>query len=526
MPPLLLILLAPACGALVLCVVPEDRHALIRRIALAAATLSLTGALLVTVGYNTGRAGYQQEVFVPWLRSLGIGFHLGVDGISVALVLLHAVCGFTGVLISYAIKERVKEYYIFYLLLITGVFGVFLSLDLFFFYFFYEMAVIPMYPLIGIWGSDVKEQGRVRFSKEYAAMKLTIYLTLGAVIALTGLLWLYTSAGAGTFDLPTLQQHFVTHPLPTNLQQWIFPLLAIGFGVIAPMWPLHSWSPIGHAAAPSAVSMLHAGVLMKLGSYAIIRLAIGLLPDGAQVWTPWLATICVINIIYGGFVAMAQKDLKLIIGYSSSSHMGYVLLGIACLTPLGLDGAVLLMFAHGLMTALAFALVGHVYDQTHTRYLPDLGGLAHQVPFIAACGVIAAMASSGLPGFANFVAELLVFIGGWDRYPVQAICGVFGVVITAVYMLRVVRGTFFGPSKPAFARVQDALSPISRLPYAVLILALLVVGCWPGPLLRIIDSGSRPLIQRLTPGDAQPGRLAGASRALQPNADSPRAGQP
>jgi len=207
----------------------------------------------------------------------------------------------------------------------------------------------------------------------------------------------------------------------------------------------------------------------------------------------------VMNILYGGFVAMAQKDLKLIIGYSSSSHMGYVLLGVACLTTLGLNGAVLLMFAHGIMTALAFALVGHIYDQTHTRYLPDLGGLAHQVPFIATCGVIAAMASSGLPGFGNFVAELLVFLGGWDRYPVQIICGVLGVVITAVYMLRFVRGTFFGASKPAFSHVHDANTPFTRLPYIVLIAVLAAVGSWPKPLLRIIDSGSRPLIERILP---------------------------
>ena len=494
-----LILLSPALAALCVCAVQEHRHTLIRRIAVIATTISLLGAVYATLTYHTAIGGYQHEVSIPWIRSLGIGFHLGVDGISVVLVLLHALCAFTGVLISYAIKERVKEYYIFYLLLITGVFGVFLSLDLFFFYFFYEMAVIPMYPLIGIWGSDVKEQGVVRFSKEYAAMKLTIYLTLGAVVALTGLLWLYASSGAGTFDLIALQRHLTAHPLDPSLQRWIFPLLAIGFGVIAPMWPLHSWSPIGHAAAPSAVSMLHAGVLMKLGSYAIIRLAIGLMPDGAQIWMPWIAITCVMNIIYGGFVAMAQKDLKLIIGYSSSSHMGYVLLGVACLTPLALDGAVLLMFAHGLMTALAFALVGHVYDETHTRYLPDLGGLAHQVPFIAACGVMAAMASSGLPGFGNFVAELLIFVGGWDAYRVQVICGVFGVVITAVYMLRLVRGTFFGESKSAFAHASDAMTPFARLPYIVLIVVLLFVGCWPKPLLRIIDASSRPLIEHTVP---------------------------
>ena len=493
----LLILLAPAAGALILCALPQTQAALIRRVATAAVTVSLAGALIAVFTYHTAAGGFQHEVAVPWLKPLGITFHLGVDGISVVLVLLHALCAFTGVLISYAIKERVKEYFIFYLTLITGVFGVFLALDLFFFYFFYEMAVIPMYPLIGIWGSDVKEHGVVRFSKEYATMKLTIYLTLGAVVALTGLLWLYTSSGAGTFDLAGLQRHFAQQPLPASLQTAIFPLLAVGFGVIAPMWPLHSWSPIGHAAAPSPVSMLHAGVLMKLGSYAIIRVAITLLPEGAKVWLPWLAALCVMNIIYGGFVAMAQRDLKLIIGYSSSSHMGYVLLGIACLTPVALNGAVLLMFAHGLMTALAFALVGHIYDQTHTRYLPDLGGLAHQVPFIAGCGVIMPMASSGLPGFANFVAELLVFVGGWDRYPVQIVCGVFGVVITAVYMLRVVRGTFFGESKLAFAHVHDAATPFAKLPYVVVIGALLIVGCWLRPILTLIDSSARALVEAI-----------------------------
>ncbi len=494
----LLILLAPALGALVLCMVGSGRDALVRRIAVVSTSVSLLGALLAIMRYDPAAGGYQHELLIPWITAPRVAFHLGVDGISVVLVLLHALCAFTGVLISYAIKERVKEYYVFYLLLITGVFGVFLSLDLFFFYFFYEMAVIPMYPLIGIWGSDVKEQGVVRFSKEYATMKLTIYLTLGAVVALFGLLWLYVSSGAGTFDIPELQRHFALQPLPETLQRWIFPLLAIGFGVIAPLWPLHSWSPIGHAAAPSAVSMLHAGVLMKLGSYAIIRVAIGLLPAGAHAWMPVVAVLCLMNIIYGGFVAMAQKDLKLIVGYSSSSHMGYVLLGIACLTPLGMSGAVLLMFAHGIMTALAFAIIGAMYDQTHTRYLPELGGLAHQMPFLATCGVIAAMASSGLPGFANFVAELLVFLGGWDAYRLQVVCGVFGVVITAVYMLRFVRGTFFGASKPAFAHVHDATTPFARLPYVILIGALLIVGCWPQPILRIIDAGTRPLMLLLS----------------------------
>ncbi len=503
-PLLLWILLAPATGALLILLIPHHRADLIRRVAVAATGVSLTLALYAIMRYDASLGGYQFEVMRPWLSALGIGFHLGVDGIGVVLALLHALCAFTGVLVSCSIKERVKEYYFFYLILITGVFGVFLSLDLFFFYFFYEMAVIPMYPLIGIWGSDVKEHGKVRFSKEYATMKLTIYLTLGAVLAMIGLLWMYHASGAKTFDIPALTAHLAEKPLSDKLQQSIFPLLFIGFGVIAPMWPFHSWSPIGHAAAPSAVSMLHAGVLMKLGSYAIIRIALPLLPTGAQIWLPWVASIVVMNILYGGFVALAQKDLKLIVGYSSSSHMGYVLLGIACLTPLALTGAVMLMFAHGIMTALAFAIIGQMYDQTHTRWLPDLGGLAHQIPFIAGCGVIAAMASVGLPGFANFVAELLVFMGGWDKYPAQTVCGIFGVVITSVYMLRLVRGTFFGPSKPAFeGHVHDAKTPFERAPFIILILALLITGSWPGPMLRILESSTKPLIERMAPNEQE-----------------------
>jgi NADH-quinone oxidoreductase subunit M len=493
----LLILLCPLLGSVAVCAIPASRVAWIRRVSIAATSLSLIAALWIAMTYDTARGGFQREAVIPWLSTPQITLHLGVDGISAALVVLHALCAFTGVLISSGITARVKEYHLFYLLLITGVFGVFLSVDLFFFYVFYEMAVIPMYPLIGIWGSDVKEEGRVRFSKEYAAMKLTLYLTLGAMVALVGLLWLYTASGSGSFDLVTLQRHLDTTPLSPTLQRWIFPLLVIGFGVIAPMWPLHSWSPIGHAAAPSAVSMLHAGVLMKLGSYAIIRIAITLLPDGAREWLPWVAGAGVMNILYGGFVAMAQTDLKLIIGYSSSSHMGYVLLGLAALSPLALSGAVALMVAHGIMTALAFALVGHVYDATHTRSLPELGGLAQRLPFIAGCGVIAAMASSGLPGFANFIAELLIFAGSWDRYLIPTICGVFGVVVTAVYMLRFVRGVFFGEAKAAFAHVRDAVSPRARLPYVTLVIALLIMGCWPQPLLRLIDGSARALIERV-----------------------------
>jgi len=372
------------------------------------------------------------------------------------------------------------------------VFGVFTSLDLFFFYFFYEMAVIPMYPLIGIWGSG---------DKEYAGMKLTLYLTAGAVLGLVGLLIVYfrtAPGGTPTFDFLAIQQGTFANPIPAPLQRFVFPFLLVGFGVMAPMWPFHSWSPIGHAAAPSAVSMLHAGVLMKLGSYAILRLAISILPAGAMYWLPWVALLALMNIIYGGFVAMAQKDMKFIIGYSSSSHMGYVLLGLAVLTPMGVTGAVLLMFAHGIMTALAFALIGFVYDRAHTRMVSELGGLAKAMPFVAFAFVVMAMASSGLPGLGNFAAEVIIFFSAWEKYPVHTILAVFGVIITTVYMLRMVRGVFFGEISSRFVKLEDAQTPFDRMPYAILMVVLLVIGVWPTLLLKPIQKGATELLSHPT----------------------------
>ncbi len=489
MGPVTWLTLSPLIGALILLFIPSRRDDWVRRVAVAATAIPLLTTLYMVAQYDRTAGGFQWIDRIPWLPSLGIAFQVGVDGINLTLSLLHSICGFTGVMISYRIKERVKEYYIFYLLLIAGVFGVFTSLDLFFFYLFYEMAVIPMFPLIGIWGSG---------DKVYATMKLTLYLTAGAVLALIGLLFLYLVSGVQTFDLIFLQRYLAQNPIPGALQRWLFPFLLIGFGVIAPIWPLHSWSPIGHAAAPSAVSMLHAGVLMKLGSYAILRVALPLLPEGAYTWLPWVAGISIMNILYGGFVAMAQKDIKFLIGYSSSSHMGYVLLGIACLNPIALNGAVLLMFAHGLMTALCFAAVGHVYDQTHTRLIADWGGLARQVPFIATVFTMAALASAGLPGFGNFVSELLVFFGSWDSYRLSALAAVFGIVITAFYMLRAVRTGFLGTLNPRWVTLKDA-TPFERVPYLILLAGLLIVGCWPRVLTDLISVSTGSVLNHLTP---------------------------
>ena len=446
---------------------------------------------------------------VAWVEELGISWNVQADGMSVAMIFLTAIVIWAGVLVSWSIEDRTKEFYLSLIALVTGVFGVFASRDLFWLYFFYELAVIPMYLLIGIWGST---------NKEYATMKLTLYLTTGAVAALVGLLMVYFQAGQvlghPSFDMDEILRArdlgaFRGTWFGIPFETWAFPFLLFGFGAIAPMWPLHTWSPMGHAAAPSAASMLHAGVLMKLGSYAILRIAVPALPHGAVWWMPVVAVLCMFNIVYGGLVAVAQKDMKFVVGYSSSSHMGYVLLGIASMTALGINGAVFLMFAHGVMTALAFGLIGYFYDQTHVRTIPDLGGMSHQIPFIGTAFVFMTMASAGVPGFANFASESMVMFGAWQGgFRWQAVVSVFGIVITGVYLLRAVRGAFFGPRNPRWDKLRDATTPFQRLPFLFLITVLILFGFWPRLLTDVIAPSAEALERTLAA--ARDSRAAGA----------------
>lgn len=482
------IILAPLIAVVILLFVQERMIALIRTIAVVSTSISLILSFYLLFAYDKALGGYQFIEKIEWVKSLGISYHLGVDGISVAMLVLTSIVIFTGVFVSWVgIKHRIKEHYIFLLLLVAGVFGVFASLDMLFFFLFYELAVIPMYPLIGIWGSA---------NREYATMKLTLYLSLGALFALLGLLSIYFTSGAQTgvytFDMLAISQL----SFDSGYQIKVFLPLLIGFGVLVPLAPFHSWSPIGHAAAPSAVSMLHAGVLMKLGAYGIIR-AMWLVPEGAQFWMPWVAGFALINIFYGGMVAMGRKDMKFMIGYSSSSHMGYVLLGLATVNYIGVNGAVLLMFAHGIMTALAFSLIGFVYDQAHTRMMYDFSGLAKKLPFVAVAFAIMAFASSGLPGLANFVAELMVFIGAFKEYPIHAIVAVFGIIVTATYMLRSIRDVFFREPQDKWDHLKDATTFVERLPFVILIIVLLVVGFYPSILVDLINTGVVPLVDKV-----------------------------
>ena len=486
---LTLLVAIPAIATAVSFFISARNESMIRTFGCVTAGICTVLSLLLFFGYDQAAGDFQYLSKTEWVPDLGISFQVGVDGMSVAMVLLTGVVYLAGALASCFITKRVKDFYILLHALVAGVFGVFVSLDLFFFYFFFELAVVPMYLLIGYWGSS---------NREYATMKLTLYLTAGAVVALIGLMMLYWSGltAEPTFDLLVLRQAVLDgNGLDVDKQNILFPLLLIGFATIAPMWPLHSWSPGGHAAAPAAASMMHAGVLMKLGSYAIIRIALTLLPEGAVTWLPWVAVLCSFNIIYGGYIAMTQRDMKFVIGYSSSSHMGYVLLGIASCTALSVNGAVFLMFAHGIMTALAFSLIGFFYDQTHTRMLDDLGGLMQQIPFVGTLFLMTAMASLGLPGFANFASELMVLVGSWERYPIPTILGIFGLVIGATYLLRMFKDSFFGPMDERWSNLRDATTVLERAPFLLLLITLMTFGFYPAPITDLIATGVEPIVE-------------------------------
>jgi len=482
------ILLLPLLGLGFVCLVPADKTLLIRRIAKVAVLLPFILSVWVYATYDHAAGGFQFVQNIPWVVPLGISYHLGVDGINSLLMLLLGAVSFAAVLVSASIKERIKEYYVLLLITIIGTYGAFLSLDIFFFYFFHEVAAVPVFLMIAIWGSE---------HREFAAMKLTLFLMAGAAIALIGLLALYLATGLQTFDLVQIQQQLAIHPLPMAVQNWIFLALVVGFGITLTLWPFYTWAPVGYAEAPTAISMLHAGVLKKMGAYAIIRFAIQLMPQAAHVWMPVIAGLAIVNIIYCGLVALAQRDLKYILGYSSCSNMGYILLGLACFNTIGLNGVVYLMFAHGIMIALAFDLTGFVVDQTKTRNLDELGGLLKCMPFIGTCFIMAALASAGVPGFANFVAEILVLLGSWDQYRWLTVCAIFGLVITAIYLLKAVRLGFQGPLNPRFAGAKDAQTLVAKFPYVMLLALLILVGCLPSVILMHIGSSTKTIIESM-----------------------------
>ncbi len=438
-------------------------------------------------------------VKVPWIPSLGASYYLAADGISLVLVVLTGLAAIAGILFSWNVEKRAKEFFAFYLALIGGVYGVFLSFDVLLLFVFYELTIIPKYFLIARWGST---------RKEYGAMKLALFSFVGSHLVLIGLIatWVVARAQTGHASLDLMELSKISFPL--GFQHWVFPLVFVGFGILAGLWPFHTWAPTGHVAAPTAGSMLLAGVVMKLGAYGCLREAMVLFPDGVRMWQNEIAMLAVIGIVYGAGVALVQKDFKFVIGYSSVSHMGFVLLGLATLNTIGLSGAVLQMFSHGIIAGLLFAVVGRmVYDRTHTRDFNDLQTmqLGKLLPFAGVTFVLAGVASMGLPGFSGFVAELQVLIGSWSVFPRMTILAGAGIVVGVAYILRAWQKAFYSDTRvPDQSGPAHPLEPISvpeRIGAAMLLAASLVIGLFPSLLLDWIQPClNSPLFERLLKG--------------------------
>ena len=484
-PILSFIVFTPIVAGLLILLIPEDRKAEVRVAALAAGLLALLLSLWAYFSYDIAVGGYQFVEKYTWLPALGISYHVGLDGMNAPLILLTGIVMFTGVLISWGIDDRPREFFAFLFILATGVFGVFVALDLFMLFFFYEIAVFPMYLLISIWGWKV--------TREYAAMKLTLYLFIGSVVALVGALMMYFVSGLGTFDMIALEQAGFS----PQFQRIVFPFVFFGFAVLGGIFPFHNWSPDGHVAAPTAVSMFHAGVLMKLGAFAALRVGIMLLPEGAKTHMWWIIGLTLVNVVYGAFIASVQSDFKYVIGFSSVSHMGLVAMGFATLNKQGMLGAGVQMFSHGVMTALFFAVVGMVYDQTHTREIPNLGGVRKVMPLVAGACVVGGLVSMGRPGFSGFVAEFPIFMGLWKSYPWIAIAAAISIVITASYIIRIIGNVFFGKLPDEFEGHVRDVNVLDKVALVFLSLVLVIVGVFPSIMVPLVESGVSNILRLL-----------------------------
>jgi NADH-quinone oxidoreductase subunit M len=457
----------------------------------ASALLILAATLVVLFIKEKAVSPDAEMLFVSstvWYAPLNITYAVGVDGISVLMLALSAIIVFTGVFSSWNM-DMAKEFFLWYCLLSVGVFGFFISIDLFTLFLFYEVALIPMYLLIGLWGT-----GR----KEYSAMKLTLMLMGGSAFLLVGIIGIYYTSGHASMNLLEIANHL---PIPIEHQRWIFPATFLGFGVLGALFPFHTWSPDGHASAPTAVSMLHAGVLMKLGGYGCFRVAIYLMPEAAHE-LGWIFLILTgISVVYGAFSAVVQTDLKYINAYSSVSHCGLVLFAILMMNQTAMTGAIMQMLSHGLMTALFFALIGLIYGRTHTRDIREMGGLMKIMPFASVCYVIAGLASLGLPGLSGFVAEMTIFVGSFQHadlfhraFTIAACCSI---VITAVYILRTVGKILYGPLQDSHhAHLPDA-AWYEKVSAVGLIIAIAAIGMYPFGISEIIRNSLLPIIEKL-----------------------------
>ncbi|MCY3780539.1 MAG: NADH-quinone oxidoreductase subunit M [Chloroflexi bacterium] len=562
------IIFIPIIAGVVILFLDRKNRDLVRGVGVTAASAVLALSLAVYFGYDTfvkaegGLIESQQALLesgadlsgaqmfadalafeqrIVWVESLGIAYHVGVDGVSAPMVLLTGMVAVAGVLISWNIEDRLREFMAFFMFLVAGVYGVFIAVDLFMLFFFYELAIFPMYLLIAGWGW-VK-------LREYAAMKLTLYILVGSVFALVAAVAMYFAAGAyfsgsgadvfrsavesgllpadsGPYSWSIVQLTLAAENGAfgieilgidgLNFERFWFPFMFMGFGVLAGVFPFHNWSPDGHVAAPTAVSMIHAGVLMKVGAFAALRSGVQLLPDGADTHLPWIVFLTLINVVYGALIAFRQRDFKYVIGFSSVSHMGLVSMGWATMNLTGMTGAGIQMFSHGAMTALFFGVVGMVYDRSHTRDIPSLGGFIKVMPWVGIAFVIGGLTSMGMPGLSGFIAEFPIFQGMWaaseqitlqvggfqlsNYYSVIVIVAALGIVITAAYVLRVAGQVFFGEFDAERYHDVGNIEMTDRIVLIILGSPLIILGLYPPIMAPMIESGIRPLIALLGGG--------------------------
>ncbi len=483
-PYLTAILLSCVIGLLVILFLPDGRKAAIKWVSAVFSGITLVLSIYLFFAYDKALGGYQFVEKVVWVESIGITYFNGADGFNLPMLLLTGIVFFTAVLSMWELQDRVKEFFALLFLLVAGVFGMFMTLDLFFLFVWFDVSLFPMYLLIVIWGST---------NKEYGALKLTLYLLAGSALILPGIIYLYVNSGMRTFDLLALMK---PGTFTAFEQKFAFLLFYIGFGILAGVWPFHTWSPPGHVAAPTAVSMIHAGVLMKIGAFGILRVGVFLCPQGWQYWAQVMALLATVGIVYGVLVGLSQTDLKFVIGYSSVSHMGIVGLGLSTVTVDGLNGAVFQMFAHGVMTALFFSAVGYIYERTHTKMIPELGGLSRVMPVASGYFILAALTGIGVPCLASFWGELMVFIASFKVYPIRGAFAVAALVVSALFMLRVVQKAFYGPQNDKFADLPDvAFCP--GIPRLILAVVIVLFGLFPSLMYDVIETASIPLMNGL-----------------------------
>ncbi|MCP4568230.1 MAG: NADH-quinone oxidoreductase subunit M [FCB group bacterium] len=485
----------PLVGSLFILLIPKDNHVSIRHSALFFSLMTFLASLCLIFRFDPVATGMQFEINLPWIEQFGVGYHLGIDGLSMLLIVLTTFLTAVAILSTFkAVEHSVRGFYISLLLLEVGMLGVFACLDLFLFYVFWEVMLVPMYFLIGLWGG-------VR--RLYAAIKFVLFTMIGSLLMLVAILVLYFQYHAVFGQYTTDLLKILELPLARNMQLWLFAAFALAFAIKVPMWPFHTWLPDAHVEAPTAGSVILAGVLLKMGTYGFLRFCLPLFPIATFEFMPLISVLAVIGIIYGALVAMVQKDVKSLVAFSSVSHMGFIMLGMMTLNLQGMQGSIIQMINHGISTGALFILVGMIYERRHTRLISEYGGLASKMPVYATFFMIVTLSSIGVPGTNGFVGEFLILLGTWAYNPVYAVLAATGVIFAACYMLWMYQRVFFGKvTNPANEKLID-LDLREKIVLIPLVIMIFWIGFYPRPLFKILEPSVKTIIAQVEKGRAQ-----------------------